>query len=41
MKSRYIFSLNIPSIYLLRTKSKKSAVSISLATLDEILLEAA
>ena len=29
MKSRYIFSLNIPSIYLLRNKSKKKAVSIS------------
>ena len=28
MKSRYIFSLNIPSIYLLRNKSKKKAVSI-------------
>ena len=26
MKSRYIFSLNIPSIYLLCTKSKKSAL---------------
>ena len=25
MKSRYIFSLNIPSIYLLRNKSKKKS----------------
>ena len=29
MKRRYISPLNIPSIYLLRTKSKKSAVFIS------------